>query len=85
MLVANKTDLRHDKVTIKELAKMGKQPMRVEDGQAAAARIGAYRYLECSAKFNEGVREVFETATRIVVPACTAVPTKKKRTICSTL
>ena len=26
--------------------------------------INAYSYLECSVKTNEGVREVFETATR---------------------
>ena len=29
-----------------------------------AEKIGAYAYLECTAKYNEGVREVFETATR---------------------
>ena len=35
-----------------------------EDGRAMAERIGAYAYVECSAKLNEGVREVFETAAR---------------------
>ena len=33
-----------------------------EEGRAMAERMGAYAYLECSAKLNEGVREVFETA-----------------------
>ena len=35
-----------------------------EDGHATAKSIGAYAYVECSAKQNEGVREVFEAAAR---------------------
>lgn len=29
-----------------------------------AAQVGAYKYMECSAKTREGLREVFETAAR---------------------
>lgn len=35
-----------------------------EQGEEIRKKIGAYKYLECSAKTNEGVREVFEHATR---------------------
>lgn len=42
-------------------------------GKAMAEKINAYGYLECSAKTKEGVREVFEVATRA------ALQSKKKR------
>lgn len=47
-----------------ELAKMKQEPVKSDDGRAMAERIGAYAYLECSAKTKEGVREVFDSATR---------------------
>merc|ERR1712169_93363 len=56
ILVGCKKELRYDQKTIEELRK----------------KIGAYKYLECSAKTNEGVREVFEHASRA------ALLTKKK-------
>jgi hypothetical protein len=33
-------------------------------GEALAQKIGAKQYLECSAKMNEGVRDVFDHASR---------------------
>ncbi|XP_075057482.1 rho-related GTP-binding protein RhoB-like [Mixophyes fleayi] len=64
ILVANKKDLRNDEHIREELAHMKQEPVRTEDGRAMAVRISAYEYLECSAKTNDCVREVFETATR---------------------
>ena len=45
-----------------------------------AEKIGAYGYLECSAKTKDGVREVFETATRAALQV-----KKKKQTKCQIL
>ncbi|QLG72533.1 hypothetical protein HG535_0D02410 [Zygotorulaspora mrakii] len=38
-----------------------------EEGLAMAKKIGALRYLECSAKFNRGVNEAFTEAARVVL------------------
>lgn len=64
ILVGNKKDLRNDPFTIRELAKMKQEPVKPEEGRAMADKINAFAYLECSAKTKEGVRQVFETATR---------------------
>ncbi|CAJ0752664.1 12310_t:CDS:2, partial [Entrophospora sp. SA101] len=73
ILVGCKKDLRFDPKTIEELRKTSQRPVTTEEGMGVAQRIGAYKYLECSAKTGEGVREVFEHATRA------ALLTNKKR------
>ncbi|XP_061195442.1 ras-like GTP-binding protein RHO [Saccostrea cucullata] len=80
ILVGNKKDLRNDESTKRELMKMKQEPVRPEDGRAMAEKINAYGYLECSAKTKEGVREVFENATRAALQT-----KKKKKGICVTL
>jgi len=69
VLVANKTDLRNDSNTIRDLAKMKQEPLKSQEGCAMAEQINAFAYLECSAKSKEGVREVFETATKVALQA----------------
>ena len=64
VLVGNKKDLRNNEATRRELLKSKQEPVKTEEGRAMAEKIGAYAFLECSAKTKEGVREVFETATR---------------------
>ncbi|XP_023613150.1 transforming protein RhoA-like isoform X1 [Myotis lucifugus] len=69
ILVGNKKDLRNDELTRWELAKMKQKPVKPEEGREMANRIGALGYVECSAKTKDGVREVFETATRAALRA----------------
>lgn len=64
ILVGNKIDLRNDPETIRELSKYKQKPVRTEDGKAMAEMIHASAYVECSAKTEEGICEVFETATK---------------------
>ncbi|KAJ8916350.1 hypothetical protein NQ315_005047 [Exocentrus adspersus] len=73
ILVGNKKDLRNDPNTISELKKMKQEPVKPQDGRSMAEKINAFAYLECSAKSKEGVREVFENATRA------ALQVKKKK------
>ncbi|XP_075430207.1 transforming protein RhoA-like isoform X2 [Ascaphus truei] len=54
ILVGNKKDLRNDE----------QEPVKPEEGRDMANRIGAFGYMECSAKMKDGVREVFEMAAR---------------------
>ncbi|KAG7472157.1 hypothetical protein MATL_G00105600, partial [Megalops atlanticus] len=78
ILVGNKKDLRNDEHTRRELAKMKQEPVKPEEGRDMANRISAFGYLECSAKTKDGVREVFEMATR----AALQVRKRKKRSGC---
>jgi len=73
ILVGNKKDLRLDENTKSELIKLKQEPVGYDDGKVMAEKIHAYDYLECSAKTKDGVREVFETATRA------ALQTKKAK------
>ncbi|XP_029352758.1 rho-related GTP-binding protein RhoB isoform X2 [Echeneis naucrates] len=74
ILVANKKDLRNDESVRTELSRLKLEPVKTEDGRAMAMRIGAYDYLECSAKTKEGIWEVFETATRAALQKRTTPP-----------
>jgi small GTP-binding protein len=75
ILVGNKKDLRNDESTRRELAKLKQEPVKHDDGKQMADKISAYDFLECSAKTKDGVREVFETATK----AALASKHKKRR------
>lgn len=73
ILVGNKKDIRNDEGIRRELSRMKQEPVRSEQGKVMSESIGAFAYLECSAKTKEGVREVFEMATRA------ALQVKKKK------
>jgi len=77
MLVGCKKDLRRDPQTIENLRKQNQRPIAPEQGQAVAQKIGARQYLECSARTGEGVREVFQHATRAAL-----LKPKRKKGIC---
>jgi Ras family protein A len=76
ILVGCKKDLRRDPRVIEELRRTNQRPVTHEEGSAIAGKISAKGYLECSARTGEGVREVFQVATR---SALLSSPQKKKK------
>ena len=60
ILVGTKKDLRD---STDEFIKQG--PLKHKDGAILAASIGAESYVECSAKTDEGVRDVFNAAITV--------------------
>ena len=67
VVVGNKADLRTDEQTIVKLGASKKKLVQSSEGRHVANRIAAVAYHECSARNNDGVREVFDTATRAAV------------------
>lgn len=53
-----KIDLREDKEVVGQLAKQGLAPIKREQGNKMAAKIKAYKYLECSALTQKGLKSV---------------------------
>ncbi|XP_043977651.1 rho-related GTP-binding protein RhoA-D-like [Gambusia affinis] len=78
VLVGNKTDLRNDKYVRETLAEQNEEVINHEDGINMSNQIAAYSYQECSAKNNEGVREVFDTAAK----AALSYNSRRKRNHC---
>lgn len=67
ILIGTKTDLREDETIIEFLKGMGQEPISYHMGLQMAKDIGAYKYLECSAMTQRGVKQVFDEAIRSVL------------------
>ncbi|CAH7665975.1 P-loop containing nucleoside triphosphate hydrolase protein [Phakopsora pachyrhizi] len=85
VLVGCKKDLRNDPKTIEELRRTSQKPVTPEEGMAVAQKIGSQRYLECSAKTGQGVREVFEHATRYALLAKKGGNRRSRGKMCNVL
>ncbi len=77
-MVGLKKDLRLDPKTIEELKRVEQHPVTVEEGQAMALKINAYKYLERSARTREGVKDVFDQATRAALSVSRRTKNSKK-------
>lgn len=67
ILVGNKRDLRNDVQTIASLKQRQQEPVKEEKGREMAAYLKAVKYIECSAKDNEGIKDIFEAASSTIL------------------
>ncbi|KAI0231938.1 Rho-related GTP-binding protein RhoC [Lamellibrachia satsuma] len=65
VLVCTKVDLRDNKKVCSHLAEQQLKPVSRLQGRDLARKINAHAYMECSARTQQGVQEVFELATRV--------------------
>jgi len=67
VLVGTKMDLRSKPEAIQSLKDNNQEPITNEQGKMLAQKIGAKKYLECSALTQEGLSRVFEEAVRVIL------------------
>ncbi|KAG9051295.1 Rho GTPase protein rac1 [Tulasnella sp. UAMH 9824] len=67
VLVGTKLDLREDPNTVDKLRERRMSPVTYSQGVAMAKEIGAVKYLECSARTQKGLKNVFDEAIRAVL------------------
>ncbi len=67
ILVGTKLDLRDDQETIERLREKRLAPITEAEGEQLRAELGAYKYLECSALTQRGLKLVFDEAIRCVL------------------
>lgn len=77
--MGTKHDLRNDPEVCIRLQKRRLAPVTHDQGVQMAKKIGAVKYLECSALTQQNLREVFEEVIRAAL--CPPLVTKKSCTM----
>ncbi|KAF1377507.1 hypothetical protein PFLUV_G00201510 [Perca fluviatilis] len=63
ILIGCKTDLRKDKECARKLKAMNQAPITYTQGEETRQQMNAELYLECSAKYQENVEDIFRETT----------------------
>jgi small GTP-binding protein len=74
ILVGTKCDIRSDPSEVDKLRSQGQSPITTEQGNELARKLKATKYMECSAKTQQNLKDVFDEAVR-----CVLRPPKKKK------
>eukprot|EP00357_Protocruzia_adherens_P037817 CAMPEP_0115024188 /NCGR_PEP_ID=MMETSP0216-20121206/33019_1 /TAXON_ID=223996 /ORGANISM="Protocruzia adherens, Strain Boccale" /LENGTH=204 /DNA_ID=CAMNT_0002398059 /DNA_START=42 /DNA_END=656 /DNA_ORIENTATION=- len=86
LLVGTKMDEREDKEKLEALRGQGKSPITKSDGEKVAKEHDCYKYVECSALTQDGLKGVFDEAIRaVLINRQKPKKTKKKGKTCTLL
>ncbi|XP_027759368.1 rho-related GTP-binding protein RhoD [Empidonax traillii] len=69
LLVGCKTDLRQDEGTLQKLRDGRMEPISRQQGEAMARQVRAVSYMECSARYQENVGNIFVAASSAAMSA----------------
>ncbi|KAL0489272.1 Ras-related protein Rac [Acrasis kona] len=78
VLAGTKLDMKDDKEVLKQLSQLNQHPVTDEEGQKMANQIGAVKYVPCSAKTQENLKLLFQTAIASVLRPNNSGGKKKK-------
>ena len=85
ILVGTKIDIRDDAEQMKRLQEKNITPIEEAKGHALCEKIGAIKYIECSALTQHNLKFVFEEAVRAVLNRAANTTNDKKKKGCSLL
>ncbi|TMW83311.1 hypothetical protein EJD97_002153 [Solanum chilense] len=80
LIMGTKLDLREDKQFIRDYP--GACTISTEEGEELKKQIGAVAYVECSAKTQQNVKSVFDTAIKVVLQPPKNKKQKRKHKAC---
>ncbi|XP_063015503.1 rho-related GTP-binding protein RhoD [Melospiza melodia melodia] len=69
LLVGCKTDLRQDQEALQKLKDGRIEPVSRQQGEAMARQVRAVSYMECSARYQDNVGNIFVTACNVAISA----------------
>ncbi|XP_023262235.1 rho-related GTP-binding protein RhoF-like [Seriola lalandi dorsalis] len=85
ILIGCKTDLRKDKECSRKLKAMNLAPISYTQGEETRQQMNAELYLECSAKYQENVEDIFREATKKALAFNRKLKNCKRRRKCVVL
>ncbi|CAG8713484.1 5275_t:CDS:2, partial [Dentiscutata erythropus] len=62
LIVGTRIELRDDPLVIEKLSRQGMKPVTPEQGEKLVQKLGAIKYVECSAFTQKGMKNVFDEA-----------------------